>query len=267
MSTIEERLNRLERDNRRYRLGLSITLGCLGFVMASGFGQVQPGSGQQQRNIVADSITVQTISAYSGTINLLGTNNLTAQTATMGPTQAESLVTKACKATELSSARAQIRDLRAESLRIANQRGGEGVVLSGDDQGGSISIFDSAGNIVGYWGATEGNGLFRILGTGGYTALELSANKRSGTLKTMSSFGKPMASLGRNDKGDGEIVAHTRNGNRVVVLSSDDQGQNGKLIVQTEGASPGLTIEIGSLGGLVKTWSGEKVTSQMPPSP
>lgn len=267
MSEIERRLEALERTNRRYRAGLTASLAALGVIALAGFGQVPPGQQQQQtfpRNIVADSITVQNLSAYTGTVNNFGTNQLTAQAATIGTAQCEAVSTKVATVADLQAATALIKQLASARILVKSASGADALSLMASSDGGTIAVMDGSGRSVGILSGHETGGLLQIGGKGGYTAFEAYADEKGGRIRTMNNLGKSLASFGRTDRGDGEIVSHTRNGNRAVVLKSNELGERGILVVQKEGGEPLVTIDSDDKGGFVQTLDGKTETSRLP---
>lgn len=266
MNDFELRLAALERTNRRYRLGLTTSLSVLALVALAGFGQVGPGNGQQQypRIIVADSITCQNLNAYTGTINQLGTNNATVQYMTLGDGKAEGLTIKNANLSSLRAQRAAMGQTSVTELDVVGPNSGAGFLLAPTAEGGLLQMFDNQNKPLVSLSSRDGGGLVSLFGKGGYAGVEVGANDKSGSVKTMNSFNKVIASLGRAETGDGEIVAGTRNGNRAVVIRSDELGKFGRVLVQEEGGFPLVRIEGDENGGVVKTLKQKVETARMP---
>ena len=127
-----------------------------------------------------------------------------------------------------------------------------------------MSVADANGQAVGYFAGTPDGGLLQIGSKGGFTGLEAYADEKCGRLRTMNGSGKVLTSLGRTDKGDGEVVAHTRNGNRVVIMRSNDSGDWGSFLIQKEGGEPIVSADGDDKGGYVKTLDGKNDTSRLP---
>lgn len=265
MNDTERRLAALEASNRRHRLGLTTSLVALATLGLAGFEQIQQNQNQNQtwpRNIVADTLTVQNLNAYTGTISQLGSNRATLQYVIAQDGQAENLMIKNARVNGLESRRSALGQAAAASLDVRGQTGG--VTLAPDSGGGLVSIVDASGQSLATLGSIDGSGNLNLRSKGGFTSFDAGSDGSAGRVRTFGKNGKPLATLGQSPKGDGQIVAHTRNGNWVVVLSSDDLGENGKVTIQKQGGEPLVTIDKGDTGGRVVTLDGAKETSRLP---
>ena len=149
-------------------------------------------------------------------------------------------------------------------LDVSGPNGGAGFSLAPTSEGGLFRMFDAQEKPLMAISARDGGGLMTLYGKGGFAGVEASANDKSGSVRTMNSFNKVLASLGRADTGDGEIVASTRNGNRSVVLTSDELGKSGRVLVQKEGGFPLVVLEGDDKGGTVKTMDEKQETGRFP---
>lgn len=266
MNEIERRLEALEQSNKKYKTGLTVSLAALSFLLLSGFGQDPPGRQQQSfpRNIVADSITVQTISAYTGTVNNLGSNTLTTQSANIGNAQCDVVNSKTLSSNEIQGSAALFKQVSAGRMAVKAASGADCVNIAGTQSGGTVSVMDSGGKSTVFLSGQDTGGLLQVAGKGGFVAFEAYADEKSGRIRTLNSYGKTLASFGHTDRNDGEIVAHTRNGNRAVVMRSIESGQRGTLIVQEEGGEPLVVVDSDDSGGFLKTFLGKNETARVP---
>lgn len=264
MCDIESRITKLEKSNRQLRRSLTICIGLFGMMSMYGFGQVGQNQQTFPRNIVADSITVQTLQAYSGTVNQLGSNNATLQFVSIADGRAEALSIKNGSVTNFEAQRSALGRATSSRLDVVDSRGNTGVSVSSTSAGGSLQVMDSESKIVGTISNRSGGGSLTLMGKNGFAGIDASVDDRAGMVKVLNSFGKSLVTLGRGEKGDGEVATCTRNGNRVVLLECDEMGKRGKLTIFREGALPVVKIDSDDKEGFIQIFDGKNETNRFP---
>lgn len=260
--TIEERLARLERSNRSYKSAL---IGCLALfsgLILTGFGQERQAYPQ---HIVAESVTVKTLSAYNGNVNQLASQNGTFQFLSTIDGRADALSIKDGSVTNLKSQRAVLVRAVTSQLEVANQGNAVGINLSADNAGGSLRIYDGQGAETVVLESSGSGGALALFGPKNFVGFEAKVDSRSGYLK-LSGPNKSLVKMGRGDRGDGEVTVCTRDGNNAVIASCNPDGTAGNVMVQRVGAYPLVELDSDAKGGFVRSYDGKDERERWPKS-
>ncbi|MBS1723669.1 MAG: hypothetical protein JSS66_12030 [Armatimonadetes bacterium] len=266
MQDLETRVAALERTNRRYRLGLTVSTALLSIVCLAGFGQVGQQQGQQTwpRNLVVDTISAQSITAYSGTINQLGSNRATIQYVAVQDGAAESLAINNLRNKAMASQSAAFGQVLSNQYDLRGGNGANVASLVPAGNGAALTFTDGSGRAVMNLSGGENGSLLRMGAKGGWNAIEVSSDDKTGLITTFGASGKQVASLGHNDKGDGTVVAHARNGNRGAWLTSNDDGDTGRIIVQRQDGTPLARLEGDAKSGYLTILDGKDEMARFP---
>ena len=127
-----------------------------------------------------------------------------------------------------------------------------------------MQILDDQGQPLAVFGHRDGGGVLDLYGKGGFLGVEAATEEKGGFVKTLNSLGKVMTLMERARTGDGVIAVVNRNGNRMVVMDSDDTGKTGRVAVQREGGIPLIKLDADDKGGYVQTMDGKAETSRTP---
>ncbi len=264
MRDIEQRLDKLERENRVYRTGLTVALVVIGVGVVAGFS----GEGQDRvvfpRNIVADSIIVQQLTATQGQVNTLGTNRLNAGYVGATDGLIQRLESQSLRTNGLLAREAALTRATAQSVLVKDANGTTVVTLAARSGGAAVELSDANGQtLVALLSGTAGS--IQVGGPGGKRAVEVTGDAKGGIVRTLHPAGRALTSLGVSDSGDGLVVAHTRNGNRGALLATDPTGTSGRVTVQREDGTRLVTAEAGAAGGQVLTFKGrDEETARLP---
>lgn len=263
MEQFETRLANLERANARYRAGLTVSLVLLGVVCLAGFGQV----GQQQqvypRNIVADSITVTSVNAVTGTIGQIGTNTANVGFLNLTDGRAEGLTVKLANVANLQAQRAALGKATANQVDVVAPNGA-GVTLAASGDSGAVTVSTAQNKVVAFLGGRNSAGLLQLNGETGFVGLEGTVENKGGLVRIVSDSGRSLITMKRTREGDGEIATCNSSGNRLVVARAADDQKSGKLVVYKEGAFPMVTLGMDAKGGLVQTQDEKNETARLP---
>ncbi|MBS1715407.1 MAG: hypothetical protein JST30_13845 [Armatimonadetes bacterium] len=259
MDTIEQRLAALESTNRKYRAGLTACLVVLAFIAIAAPRQ-NPQQQQYPRQIVADTITVQSLNAYSGHVSQFVSDRATIGYADVRDTDAGTLTARSVETKGMRAFEAVLGRTTATMIDVrANETEG-GVRLTP----GSVSVLGRQDQVAASLGLEGESGSVSVFGKGGWTGFQATADSQNGTAMVYNGRGFVLASMGSTEKGDGRVIAHTRNGNKVAMLESDDTGQFGRVTVRKQGGEPMARLEAKDKSGRLSILDGVDETARFP---
>ena len=239
MDDIEARVAALEATNIKYRAALTAALVALAFVAIAAPMQGVPQQQSYPRHIVADSITVQTLNAYSGHISQSVSDRSTVGYADIRDGNANSLAVRTAAIDSLESNDARFVRAVAAVVEIRDKRAPGGVRLTTT----SVALLGPQERPAATLSLEGDSGILSVFGKGGFLGFKATADAENGTAAVFNGRGFALASLDATDKGDGRVVAHTRNGNKVAMLEADDSGQYGVATVRKQGGESMAKLE------------------------
>ncbi len=260
MSTLEDRVAALEATNRRYRSGLTVVLVVLAFIAVAAPRQGVPQQQTYPRQIVADSITVQTLNAYSGQVSQLVSDRAALGYVDIRDGSANSLTLRAASIDALDGGAARFGRLSSSLVEVRAPRSAGGVRLTPE----AVSVLGAQDRAVASISQDSDAGALSVFGKGGFLGFKATADGQNGTAAVYNGRGFPLASLDAADNGDGRVAAHTRNGNKVAMLESDDSGQYGRATVRKQGGEPMARLEADEKQGRLTVLDGTKETARFP---